>query len=321
MERDDGQQYGRRDDKGGEVPRAGSTDPRGDGSNCPPGPPDGGDWKEWCRARVKTVGWGKVIAAGLIGAFLVLLALPALFGVNPYDLVRGRVRSTGQAERVTVVSPSGGSADVSMVARNVTGSIVNIDIRSAPPQTTTTATPTVGSGSGVVYRSDGYIITNNHLVGSVDTITVTMGDGRQYAGTLVGADQASDIAVVKIDVTGLDPVTIGDSDSLVVGELVVAIGSPLGFQQTVTSGIISALDRSVRAVNDLGETVQLDGLIQTDAPINPGNSGGALCDSSSKLIGINAVIATQSGGSEGIAFAIPSNAAVRAAERIIAGGR
>ncbi|MBU1671830.1 MAG: trypsin-like peptidase domain-containing protein [Actinobacteria bacterium] len=305
-------------DVGGEE---GAADPQADNTMCPEGPPGGKGWISWCRARVETVGWGKVIAAGLIGALLVLLALPAVFGVNPYDLVRGKVRSTDQNQRVTVVSPSGGSADVSIVARNVTNSIVNIDIRSAPPQTTTAATPTVGSGSGVIYRSDGYIITNNHLVGGADSITVTMGDGKRYGGTLVGADPESDIAVVKIDVTGLDPVTIGDSDSLVVGELVVAIGSPLGFQQTVTSGIISALDRSVRAVTDLGQPVQLDGLIQTNAPINPGNSGGALCDSSAGLIGINAVIATQSGGSEGIAFAVPSNTAVRAAERIIAGGR
>jgi len=112
-------------------------------------------------------------------------------------------------------------------------------------------------------------------------------------------------------------VKIGNSDKLIVGQLVVAVGSPLGFQQTVTSGIVSALHRSVQAQGIKGQTEQLNGLIQTDAPINPGNSGGALCDSTSSLIGINAVIASQTGGSEGIAFAIPSNTAVSIAKTII----
>jgi putative serine protease PepD len=284
------------------------------------GPPEDGDWVSWCRARVKSVGWGKVIAAAVISALVVLLVLPAIFGVNPYDLIRGKVKSTGQPTKATtVISPSGGSTDVSVVARNVTGSIVNIDVRLNPPQNTTTATPTIGSGSGVIYRQNGYIITNNHLVGGATAIAVTMGDGKQYTGTLVGTDPAADIAVVKINATGLKPIVVGNSDGLIVGQLVVAIGSPLGFQQTVTSGIISALHRSVQARIDTGQTEKLNGLIQTDAPINPGNSGGALCDSSSKLIGINAVIATQTGGSEGIAFAIPSRTAVAVANRIIGG--
>ncbi|MHB8894717.1 MAG: S1C family serine protease [Candidatus Geothermincolia bacterium] len=278
------------------------------------------DWRSRCRAYVKTVGWGKVIAAALISAIVVLLAVPAIFGVNPYDLVRGKLRNvTVQQEKPVTTVVSSGEASVEAVAKNVTGSIVNIDVRTAPPPNTTTATPTAGSGSGVIYRQNGYIITNNHLVGNADIITVTLKDGRKFSGTRVGTDPTSDIAVVKIDATGLPPTTIGNSDSLVVGQLVVAIGSPLGFQQTVTSGIISALGRSVQAQEPGGVTVALDGLIQTDAPINPGNSGGALCDSSSRLIGINAVIATQTGGSEGIAFAIPSNTAVKVADAIIAG--
>lgn len=282
--------------------------------------PPGRDPVAWCRTKVKSVGWGKVIAAGLIGALVVLLVLPVIFGVNPYDLVRGKVKNAGQVQKVTtVVSPSGGSTDVSTVARNVTGSIVNIDVRLNPPQNTTTATPTIGSGSGVIVRQDGYIITNNHLVGSATAISVTMPDGKKFTGTVVGTHPAADIAVVKINASGLKPATMGDSDRLVVGQLVVAIGSPLGFQQTVTSGIISALYRSVQAQNDTGQTETLNGLIQTDAPINPGNSGGALCDSSSRVIGINAVIATQSGTSSGIAFAIPSNTAVTEANAIIGG--
>lgn len=305
---------------GGTPASQGAPQRPADGESCPPGPSPSGDRLDWCRQRVKTVGWGKVVAAGLIGALLVLLLMPAIFGVNPYDLVRGKMKSGDSVQKVTtVISPAGGSTDVSSVARNVTRSIVNIDVRGTTQDSTTTATPTVGSGSGVILRQDGFIVTNNHLVGNAGTITVTLEDGKKLNASLVGSDPASDIAVVKIDATGLRPVAVGDSEGLVVGQLVVAIGSPLGFQQTVTSGIISALDRSVRAQDDAGGIVQLDGLIQTDAPINPGNSGGALCDASSKLIGMNAVIASQTGGSEGIAFAIPSNTVVEVANGIIAG--
>lgn len=280
------------------------------------------DWRSRCRAYVRTVGWGKVIVAAVISAILVIVAVPAIFGVNPYDLVRGKLRpvTVQQGTKVTtVVSPGEASTSVAAVAKNVTGSIVNIDIRTAPPANTTTATPTVGSGSGVIYKENGYIITNNHLVGNADSITVTTKDGKKFTGTRVGTDPQADMAVVKIDATGLQPISVGNSDNLVVGQLVVAIGSPLGFQQTVTSGIISALGRSVQAQEPDGTTATLNGLIQTDAPINPGNSGGALCDSQSKLIGINAVIASQTGGSEGIAFAIPVNSAIKVADAIIAG--
>jgi putative serine protease PepD len=281
----------------------------------------GGDWRARCRAAVKRVSWWQVVLTAVLSALVVLLAFPTLFGVNPLDVVRGRVRTvTSGGATTTVVSPSPNSADVASVAADVTGSIVNIDIRNVPQGNVTTATPTAGSGSGVIFRQDGYIITNNHLAGGAETITVTLEDGRSYDASLVGADPAADIAVVKIDASGLKPVTVGDSDSLVVGQLVVAIGSPLGFQQTVTSGIVSALHRSVQALDPSGAAWTMDGLIQTDAPINPGNSGGALCDSQSRLIGINAVIATETGGSQGIAFAIPSKTAVRVAEEIIAAG-
>jgi serine protease Do len=282
---------------------------------CQGGPGGDGNWVDWCRRRVKSVGWAKVIAAAVIAALVVLIALPAVFGVNPYDLVTGKLRgSSGKA--TVVVSPASTSA-VTTVAGKVSKSVVNIDIREAPPPNTTTATPTVGSASGVIYRSNGLIVTNNHVVGAATTIMVTLSDGRRFSGSRVGTDPATDLAVVKIDANNLPAITIGDSDNLEVGQLVVAIGNSLGFEQTVTSGIVSALHRSVQEQTDTGAYTRLDGLIQTDAPINPGNSGGALCDASSKLIGINAVIATQSGGSQGIAFAIPSNTVVKVSNGII----
>jgi S1-C subfamily serine protease len=266
--------------------------------------------------------------AGIIGALLVLLLMPWAFGVNPYDLVRGKLKKIVVQEEkkepgrnVTVVSPTEGSMSVTSIAQAMIPSIVNIDIRTAPQQTqffTTQAQE--GTGSGVIYTQDGYIITNNHVVESAQQITVTLASGESLPGKVVGTDAENDIAVVKIDKSGLPAISMGDSDNLVVGQLAVAVGSPFGFEQTVTSGIISALHRSVAAGSQQsGQSEVLTDLIQTDAPINPGNSGGALCDGNAKLIGVNAVIASQSGGSEGIGFAIPINTAKQVADNIIGG--
>jgi S1-C subfamily serine protease len=204
----------------------------------------------------------------------------------------------------------------------VVPSIVNIDIRTAPQRTPFfTVEGEQGTGSGVIYTQDGYIITNNHLVADAQDITVTLASGDELKGRKVGTDPQNDIAVIKIDRTGLPAIGIGDSDNLTVGELAVAIGSPFGFEQTVTSGIISALHRSVSTgSSQVEQNSTLTNLIQTDAPINPGNSGGALCDGNAKLIGINALIATSSGGSEGIGFAVPVNTVRKVADEIIGGG-
>lgn len=268
------------------------------------------------------------ICAGIIGALIVLLIMPAVFGVNPYDLVRGKVKSVttvsgvNKGKQVTnVVSPTQGAQDVSTIAKEVTPSIVNIDVTSTPQQQNPffQTTPQQGTGSGVIYTADGYIITNNHVVANATDIKVTFASGTELKAKLVGADPENDIAVIKVDKSGLPAISIGNSDTLVVGQLVVAVGSPLGFEQTVTAGIISALHRNVAADSTSGQTTVLTDLIQTDAPINPGNSGGALCDSGANLIGINALIASQSGGSEGIGFAIPVNTAKRVADSLIAG--
>ena len=276
----------------------------------------GGGWRLWLVA----------IISGVVAALLILLLMPAIFGVNPYDLVRGKVSSQvttgGKTSKgsSTVISPTGGASDVSGVARKVTPSVVNINVKS----TTSTnpfmlETPQQGTGSGVIYTSGGYIITNNHVIEGAQDITVTLASGEELKGKKVGADPENDIAVVKIDKTGLPAITVGNSDNLIVGQLVVAVGSPLGFEQTVTAGIISALHRVVGATSSGTSTTVLTDLIQTDAPINPGNSGGALCDGSARLIGINALIASESGGSEGIGFAIPINTAAQVADDIIAG--
>ncbi len=156
-------------------------------------------------------------------------------------------------------------------------------------------------GSGVIVSSDGYIVTNNHVVTKADEIKVLLSDKREFKGKVVGSDPKSDIAVIKIDGKDLPTVPWGDSDKLEVGEYVLAIGNPFGLNQTVTMGIVSAVGRANVGITDYED------FIQTDAAINPGNSGGALVNARGELVGINTAIFSQSGGYMGIGFAAPSN--------------
>lgn len=156
-------------------------------------------------------------------------------------------------------------------------------------------------GSGVIVSENGYIVTNNHVVGGADEVEVLTSDGRNFAAKIIGTDPQSDVAVIKIDSDGLPAIKTADSSKLHIGDFVLAIGNPFGLQQTVTHGIISALGRSGLGI------VDYENFIQTDAPINPGNSGGALVNMNGELIGLNTAILSQSGGSVGIGFAIPVN--------------
>jgi putative serine protease PepD len=220
----------------------------------------------------------------------------------------------------TLVELGGTGMNTKAIASLVTPSVVSISVTTASGG---------GTGSGSIYKSNAnssYIITNNHVVntsGAAATIKVELSNGDQYPATVVGRDSGYDIAVLQIQVGNLPAVTIGDSTKVSVGDPVLAIGSPLGLASTVTSGIVSALNRPV-STGTVDAQSYVDA-IQTDAAINPGNSGGALIDAQGRIIGVNSAIATLSSGSTsgsiGLGFSIPINEAKRVIDEIIATGK
>ncbi len=203
------------------------------------------------------------------------------------------------------------------IADRVTPAVVSIEVRVGEAGAT---------GSGVVIEGEnGYIVTNNHVVSGADEvdgaeIRAVFSDGSGSEARIVGRDPASDIAVLKVEKPGLVTAQLGNSENVVVGDPVVAIGSPLGLAGTVTSGIVSALDRPVRLSGEGSDTNAVISAVQTDAPINPGNSGGALVDATGALIGINTAIASVGGGSVGLGFAIPIDTVRDISEQLIDDG-
>ena len=173
-----------------------------------------------------------------------------------------------------------------------------------------------GSGSGVIIRPDGYIVTNNHVVSGATSIQVTLNNNQQYEATVVGTDPATDVAIIKVNATGLPTIPMGDSDALRLGEWVLAIGSPLGAQlrSTITAGIVSAKGRSMP---DYSGEFKIESFIQTDAAVNPGNSGGALVNKKGELVGINTAIVSQTGSYTGYSFAVPVNIVKRVAQDLM----
>ena len=202
-------------------------------------------------------------------------------------------------------------------AEKAADSVVNISIVRMAQDSFFNTVPLQGMGSGIIIdEGSGTILTNNHIVAGAQRVAVTLNSGKRFAGTIVGADRVTDIAVVRVEAEGLKSAELGDSDKLKVGQLVIAIGNPFGFLlggPTVTTGVISALNRHIRAEDRVFEN-----LIQTDAPINPGNSGGALLDEDAKVIGINTAMIPFA---QGIGFAIPINVAKQAAEDLVTYGK
>jgi serine protease Do len=207
---------------------------------------------------------------------------------------------------------------ISSVSEKVLPSVVNIQVTINQKDIFGNTQPVEGVGSGVIYKSDGYIVTNNHVAGDATKLTVTLSDGTEYPAKLVGTDKDTDIAVIKIDAQNLKPAEFSSINNVKVGEIALALGSPFGLEKSVTMGVISALGREIQVSAD---TIPMVDLIQTDATINPGNSGGPLVNSEGKVIGINTLIYSTSGTSAGVGFSIPSDTAINIANQLMKYGK
>jgi len=251
--------------------------------------------------RTPTVTLAAALAAGaLIGAGGGAATYAALSSGNGKTVVRQVTVSDGQP------TSSGSNLSVQSIYRLAHKGVVEI-------------TAGQGQGSGFVYNADGNIVTNAHVVDGAGSISVKFWNGKTYSARLVGTDASTDLAVLKVDapVSELFPLSVGDSSNLVVGDQVVAIGSPFGLEGTVTSGIVSALHREMTSPNQFA----IDDSIQTDAAINHGNSGGPLLDAQGKVVGVTSQIESNSGGNEGVGFAIPSNTISSIASQLISSGK
>jgi len=261
---------------------------------------------------------GVVVAASLAAAFVGSLGTYGLLSATgALDREVATAAPIGQGQQVTQAVPVSidESSAITRAAEKVSPAIVTIAVSgaAADPSDPFSGIPQSGVGSGVIFDSNGWIITNKHVAEGASTLTVTLEDGRTFEGTVYGIDTLTDLAIVKVEATGLPTAPVGDSSTTKVGQLAIAIGSPLGtYTNSVTSGIVSAFGRTI-TVQD-GTIIR--NLIQTDAAINPGNSGGALLDSGGNVIGINTAVAQTA---EGIGFAIPINIARPIMQQALAG--
>ena len=270
-------------------------------------------------------GLGAGAISAIVAGALAMALVAALFGgvAGAFLVSRsdGAVASLPAAPAGSIARPKGSIADIA--ARSLP-SVVTIKVKGPAGE---------GTGSGFVVRQDGYILTNNHVVAMANTtgkITVLFSDGKSLDAKIIGRDEAYDLAVIRVDRANLPVLALGSSAAVVVGDPVIAVGAPLGLDSTVTSGIVSALNRPVTASGEGDSTASFINAIQTDAAINPGNSGGPLLDMAGRVIGVNSAIARVASsqapvdgqsGSIGVGFAIPSDQARKTAEQLIATGK
>ncbi|MDR2196625.1 MAG: trypsin-like peptidase domain-containing protein [Coriobacteriales bacterium] len=264
----------------------------------------------------------------LVGAALTFaLLFFATDGFHFTDGEKQRIVTIEEGSSGITITPLAEDASLAeVVAAKALPSIVNIDVYTAThgsyddygDSSSGDSLEEYGLGSGIILSADGYILTNYHVVESGDEFLVNLDQDRQLKGSLVGSDPSSDLAVLKVDATGLIPIETADSSEVRVGEWVMALGSPFGLEKSVSTGIVSALFRSTTMESASGASIYTN-MIQTDAAINPGNSGGALVNAEGHLIGVNTLISSSTNSSAGVGFAIPSNYALNIAEQIMSG--
>ena len=272
--------------------------------------------------------WWKMISAGLIGG---AIALAGAYVINSNNFDASPAATEIPVRQVNlqpsaVATLAAPTFDFKAAALRATPSVVHISattrsggndnspLRFFFDEDSPFGGPGGGTGSGVIYSADGYIITNNHVVKNAETVTVTLNDNRKFTAEVVGTDEKVDLPVIKIEATNLPTLDVADSDQAEIGEWVLAVGNPLDLTSTVTAGIISAKGRSLELIPGRDA---IESFLQTDAAVNPGNSGGALVDAEGRLLGINTAIATRTGMFQGYSFAIPVNLVTRIADDII----
>jgi Do/DeqQ family serine protease len=268
-----------------------------------------------------------LVFAGIVGGLITLGGYSLLAPQPPLPVTQDNAYA--QAVRNVNVSPAMANApfDFKEAAAKSMPAVVHISSKIAQPTSNRQdpfrfffgdsyggGQPQGGTGSGVFYSSDGYIVTNNHVVANADEVEVTLYDNRTYTAKVIGTEEKSDLAVIKIEGNDFPTLDFSNSDEAEIGEWVLAVGNPFDLTSTVTAGIVSAKGRSI---NLLGGGKAIESFIQTDAAVNPGNSGGALVDAEGRLLGINTAIATRTGVFSGYSFAIPVNLVRRIADDII----
>jgi S1-C subfamily serine protease len=259
-----------------------------------------------------------IIGSSLISSGIVIFFLYT-FGLFEKQevVVPDPITITETIKQTELVMPRIDTSEIVSIAELATQTIVQIQVGSLDENGDFYS---IGGGSGVVISDEGLIITNHHVIEGVDEVRAIFEDGRLYEAIVLGSDKLTDVGLIQISSSNLVPINIGNSDSLVVGDLAVAIGHPLtlGAAPTVTTGVVSALHRRLDVGNELdGSAVTLFGLIQTDAPITRGSSGGALINNNGELIGITTAIATADVGAEGLGFAVPINMALNVVEDLL----